>query len=90
MAAEVQQGLDHLQVAFIYSYVQWSLSSLVPCVQVGPAPLQHLNDGALVAKGRMVHCTVSIFVLDTEHTGIIRENSACVVVFPSCPDTCGS
>lgn len=65
MAAKVQQGFDHLQVAFVNRYVQWSLPSLVPGIQVSTAPMQHLNDGALIAKGRVVHRPVTIFVLGT-------------------------
>lgn len=65
MAAKVQQGFDHLQMAFVNSYVQWSLPSLVPGIQVSTAPMQHLNDRTLITKGRMVHCPVTIFVLGT-------------------------
>lgn len=63
MAAKVQQGLDHLQMAFVDSDVQGGLSALVPGVQVGTAPLQHLDHRALVSEGRVVHRPVSILVL---------------------------
>lgn len=66
MAAKVQQGFDHLQVALVDSYVQWRLSALIPGIQVSTASLQHLNDRALIAKGCMVHRPVSIFVLSIE------------------------
>lgn len=63
MAAQVQQRLHHLQVALVDSDVQWRLTALVPGVEVGAAPLEHLDDGALVSEGRMVHSPVTILVL---------------------------
>ena len=63
VAAKVQQGLDHLQMALVDSDGQGGLSALVPGVQVGPAPLQHLDHGALVSEGCVVHRPVSILVL---------------------------
>lgn len=66
VTAKVQQGFDHLQMALVDSYVQWRLPSLVSGIQVCTTPLQHLNDRALITKGCMVHCPVSIFVLNSK------------------------
>ena len=64
MTAEVQQGFDHLEVALVDSDVQRRLPALVPGVQVGPAPLQDLDDRALVSEGCVMDGPVSVFVLD--------------------------
>lgn len=74
VAAKVQQGLDHLQMAFVDSDVQGGLSALVPGVQVGTAPLQHLDHRALVSEGRVVHRPVSILVLG----GILYRLTQCL------------
>lgn len=63
MAAQVQQCLHHLQVAFVDGDVQWCLPALVPGIEVGSSPLQNLDDGALVSKGCMVHSAVPVLVL---------------------------
>ena len=63
MAAQVQQCLHHLQVALVDGDVQRRLPALVPGVEVGAAPLQHLDDRALVPERRVVHRPVPVLVL---------------------------
>lgn len=64
MAAKVKESLDHLQVALVDGYVQRRLPPLVPGVQVGSAPLQHLDDGALIPERGVVHGPVPVLVLN--------------------------
>jgi len=63
VTAEIQQGFDHLEVALVDSDVQRRLPALVPGVQVGAAPLQDLDDRALVPEGRVMDRPVAVFVL---------------------------
>lgn len=64
MAAKVKESLDHLQVALVDGYVQRRLPPLVSGVQVGSAPLQHLDDGALIPERGVVHGPVPVLVLN--------------------------
>lgn len=78
MAAQVQQRLHHLQVALVDGDVQWGLAALVAGIQVGASPLEDLDDGALVPKGRVVHGAVTILILekDQEHDDVYEDLTA--------------
>lgn len=71
MAAEVQQRFHHLQVTLVDCDVQRRLSALVSSIEVGSTSMQDLDDGAFVAKRRVMNGPVTVLILYNEQNSSV-------------------
>ena len=75
MALEIEQRLDHADVALVDGDVERGLPALVARVEVGPGARQQLHDGGLVAERGVVRRAVPVLVLDLQ-LGVEAEQNA--------------
>lgn len=75
MTAEIEKDFDHANVALVDGDMKRSLSTLVPGIQISTGVGKLFDDSWFIAKGSMMHGSVSVLVLNLNVSVIPEKKS---------------